>query len=76
MRSAAIQLGRSIDDVLDIAQIDADEMALDMEDVDVVRLLEAAAGRWAPAADSKRVLLTVARGAAATRAGSARCSTI
>jgi len=63
VRSAAIQLGRSIDDVLDIAQIDADEMALDMEDVDVARLLEAAAGRWAPGADSKQVLLTVAGGA-------------
>ena len=63
VRSAAIQLGRSIDDVLDIAQIDADEMALDMEDVDVVRLLEAAAGRWGPAADTKRVLLTIANGA-------------
>ncbi len=63
VRTAAIQLGRSIDDVLDIAQIDADEMALDMEDVDVARLLESAAGRWAAAAESTKVLLTVAGGA-------------
>jgi hypothetical protein len=58
-----MQLGRSIDDVLDIAQIDADEMALEMEDVNVGRLLEAASGRWAQAAEAGQVLLTVAAGA-------------
>ncbi|HEX3407705.1 MAG TPA: ATP-binding protein, partial [Caulobacteraceae bacterium] len=63
VRAAAMQLGRSIDDVLDIAQIDADEMALDMEDVNVGRLLEAASGRWAQAAETSQVLLTVAAGA-------------
>ena len=63
VRTAAIQLGRSIDDVLDIAQIDADEMALDMVDVNVVRLLEASVGRWAAAAESGKVLLSVAAGA-------------
>ena len=63
VRAAAVQLGRSIDDVLDIAQIDADEMALVMEDVNVGRLLEAAAGRWAPGAEGGQVLLTVAAGA-------------
>jgi signal transduction histidine kinase len=63
VRSAAMQLGRSIDDVLDIAQIDADEMALEMEDVNVGRLLEAASGRWAQAAEGGQVLLTVAAGA-------------
>ena len=41
VRAAATQLARSIDDVLDMAQIDAGEMALDLEDVDVGR----AAGR-------------------------------
>jgi signal transduction histidine kinase len=60
VRQAAMQLGRSIDDVLDIAQIDADEMALEMEDVNVGRLLEAAAGRWAPTAENAKVLMTVA----------------
>ena len=60
VRSAAMQLGRSIDDVLDIAQIDAGEMALDLEDVDVGRLLGAAAGRWARAAEAGRVAVSVA----------------
>ena len=41
-KSAATQLARSIDDVLDMAQIDADEMALDLEDVRVADLLDAA----------------------------------
>jgi len=52
VRQAALQLGRSIDDVLDIAQIDANEMALDLEDVDVARLLEAAAARWGGRAEA------------------------
>jgi signal transduction histidine kinase len=60
VRAAAIQLGRSIDDVLDIAQIDAGEMGLDTEDVNVGRLLEASAGRWAAAAEAAKVELGVA----------------
>jgi signal transduction histidine kinase len=63
VRSAAIQLGRSIDDVLDIAQIDAGEMGLDMEDVNVEQLLEAAVVRWAAGAEAGKVLLSVAGGA-------------
>jgi signal transduction histidine kinase len=47
VRAAASQLARSIDDVLDMAQIDADEMALDLGDVRVAELLEEASGRWA-----------------------------
>jgi signal transduction histidine kinase len=46
VRAAANQLARSIDDVLDMAQIDADEMALDLDDVHIAELLEAAAARW------------------------------
>jgi signal transduction histidine kinase len=46
VRAAASQLARSIDDVLDMAQIDADEMALDLGDVRVDQLLEDAAARW------------------------------
>ena len=46
VRQAATQLARSIDDVLDMAQIDADEMALDLDDVNVSGLLMAAAHRW------------------------------
>jgi signal transduction histidine kinase len=62
VRTAAMQLGRSIDDVLDIAQIDAGEMGIDTEDVNVGRLMEAAAGRWAVPAEAGKVLLTVAAG--------------
>ncbi|HYD44363.1 MAG TPA: ATP-binding protein, partial [Phenylobacterium sp.] len=47
VRTAAAQLARSIDDVLDMAQIDAGEMALDLEDVDVRDLLARAEARWA-----------------------------
>ena len=39
VRAAATQLARSIDDVLDMAQIDAGEMALEIEDIRVVDLL-------------------------------------
>ena len=46
VRQAASQLARSIDDVLDVAQIDADEMALDLGDVDVDEVLNEAADRW------------------------------
>jgi signal transduction histidine kinase len=46
VRAAASQLARSIDDVLDMAQIDADEMALDLGDVHIRAMLEEAAARW------------------------------
>ncbi len=59
VRQAASQLARSIDDVLDVAQIDADEMALDLGDVDVTELMDAAAERWAPAAEAAGARLTV-----------------
>ena len=39
VRAAATQLARSIDDVLDMAQIDAGEMALEIEDIRVADLL-------------------------------------
>lgn len=59
VRQAATQLARSIDDVLDMAQIDADEMALDLEDVHVAGLLDEAAARWAREAEGARVTLKV-----------------
>lgn len=59
VRQAAIQLGRSIDDVLDIAAIDADEMALDMGDVRVGELLEETAARWAALAEASKVELVL-----------------
>jgi signal transduction histidine kinase len=59
VKSAATQLARSIDDVLDMAQIDADEMALDLEDVRVTDLLEGAAARWATQAEAANVKIVV-----------------
>lgn len=63
VRAAAQQLGRSIDDVLDIAQIDAGEMALDLEDVDVGPLLQDAMARWRRLAEGGGIELVVAAGA-------------
>ena len=45
VRTAAAQLARSIDDVLDMAQIDAGEMALSLNEVNVELLLQDAADR-------------------------------
>lgn len=59
VRSAATQLARSIDDVLDIAQIDADEMALEIGDVGVAELLGEVAGRWEADAALQGVRLVV-----------------
>ncbi len=46
VRVAASHLARSIDDVLDMAQVDAGEMALDLGDAPVETLLGDAAARW------------------------------
>ncbi len=46
VRSAATQLARSIDDVLDMAQIDAGEMALDLGDVTIAALVAEAGERF------------------------------
>jgi signal transduction histidine kinase len=59
VKQAATQLARSIDDVLDMAQIDADEMALDLEDVDVADLLLSVASRWKADAEAQKVSLIV-----------------
>ena len=59
VRAAATQLARSIDDVLDMAQIDAGEMALDMEEVRVGQLLESGQQRWETAAAQARVQLRI-----------------
>jgi signal transduction histidine kinase len=61
VKAAATQLARSIDDVLDMAQIDADEMALDLEDVRVADLLLTVASRWRPEAQAMRISLMVER---------------
>ncbi|MDZ4371990.1 MAG: PAS-domain containing protein, partial [Phenylobacterium sp.] len=55
VKAAATQLARSIDDVLDMAQIDADEMALDLGEVNVADLLIDVAARWRPEAEPNNV---------------------
>ncbi|WP_369057910.1 ATP-binding protein [Caulobacter sp. 73W] len=57
VRTAASQLARSIDDVLDMAQIDADEMALDVQDIRVYDLLADAEARWIERAQGGRITL-------------------
>ncbi len=59
VRQAAAQLARSIDDVLDMAQIDAGEMALSLGDVSVARLLHDAADRNERAAEAAGVAVVV-----------------
>ncbi|MHB8528320.1 MAG: sensor histidine kinase [Caulobacteraceae bacterium] len=60
VRSAATHLARSINNVLDMAEIDAGEMALEFEDVDVADLLSASAERWAKEAEAAGVSIAVA----------------
>ncbi|MDB5439448.1 MAG: two-component sensor histidine kinase, partial [Caulobacteraceae bacterium] len=55
VRQAAVQLAHSIDDVLDMAAIDAGELALDVEDVGVGALVEAGLERAARMAAEAQV---------------------
>jgi hypothetical protein len=59
VRTAAAQLARSIDDVLDMAAYDAQEMALEVEEVGVADLVAGCAGRWTGLALGQGVTLTV-----------------
>lgn len=59
VRTAASQLARSIDDVLDMAQIDAGEMALELGDVDITDLLDQTRDRWAAEAEGAKIALSV-----------------
>ena len=59
VKAAATQLARSIDDVLDMAQIDADEMALDLGEVNVADLLTETAERWRPQAEAGKVTIAL-----------------
>ncbi len=63
VRSAAAQLARSIDDVLDMAQIDAGEMALSLGDTDIGSMLERALERGERLAGQGGVEIVVAEGA-------------
>ena len=60
VRTAAAQLARSIDDVLDMAQIDANEMALSLGDTDVAALLQHSVDACGRAAEEGGVALEVA----------------
>lgn len=59
IRVAASQLSRSIDDVLDMAQIDAGEMELSLGDLRVASLLQAAAERVRPRVEGRGARLTL-----------------
>ena len=65
IRLAATQLGRSINDVLAMAEIDAGEMTLEVEDVDVSGLIAAAVTRWSGEAGEAAVTLGATAGGAA-----------
>jgi len=60
IRVAASQLARSIDDVLDMSQIDAGEMELSLGDVRVADLLAEAADKARPRIEGRGATLTVA----------------
>ncbi|MDP1735899.1 MAG: PAS-domain containing protein [Caulobacter sp.] len=62
VRQAAVQLGRSIDDVLDIAAIDAGEIALELGDVRIAGLLGEIMERWVPTAETGKVALILEGG--------------
>ncbi|HEY1560921.1 MAG TPA: PAS-domain containing protein [Caulobacteraceae bacterium] len=62
VRAAAAQLARSINNVLDIAQFDAGEVAAEMADVDVDALMAQAVGRWSDTASAQGVTLAPAAG--------------
>lgn len=59
VKAAATQLARSIDDVLDMAEIDADEMALDLTEVDVADLMVEVAARWREDAQPSKVSIVL-----------------
>lgn len=59
VRTAATQLARSIDDVLDMALIDANEMALSPGDVDLEELLVQTAESWRAEAEPAEVAISV-----------------
>ncbi|HEV7157982.1 MAG TPA: PAS-domain containing protein [Caulobacteraceae bacterium] len=62
IRIAAAQLARSIDNVLTMAQFDAGDMAAEMGDVDVARLMHSAAQRWGEAGRAAGVAIEVGAG--------------
>jgi signal transduction histidine kinase len=59
VRTAAAQLARSIDDVLDMAMMDAGEMALTLGDVDVLQLMNTAREKAMREADQSEVAIEI-----------------
>lgn len=78
VRAAGVALARSIDDVLDMAEMDAGEMALQTEDVPVGEALAAAGRRAAPLLEScaASLVVEVADTAGLLRADSRRLAQI
>jgi signal transduction histidine kinase len=60
IRSAAAHLARSIEDILDIAELDTGEVRLKPDDLDVADLMTAAADRWTARAKGAGVSLVAA----------------
>jgi signal transduction histidine kinase len=59
IRTAASQLARSINNVLDMAQFDAGDLTPDVEDTDVAFLISSAADRWSGVARDQGVSVNV-----------------
>ncbi|MEO8813506.1 MAG: ATP-binding protein [Caulobacteraceae bacterium] len=59
VRAAATDLARSIDNVLDMAEIDAGETALDIAEVEIADLLARTASRWAAESGAAGVAMEI-----------------
>ncbi len=57
VRQASVQLARLIDKILAIAQLDAGDLGLNLEKVDLAALVQAAGARWGAAATAAGVVL-------------------
>ena len=61
IRSAATDLARSIDDILDIAELDAGEVRLQASTVEIGQLLTSALDRWESRAKAANLILRLAQ---------------
>jgi len=76
VRAAATHLARSINNVLDMAELDAGEMALDIEDVDVAGLLSEASARWEREAKASQISIAVTAEAGLIRGDARRIAEV
>jgi signal transduction histidine kinase len=65
IHSAAAVLARAIEDILDIAELDAGDVGLALAEVDVIQLLTSAQARWRAQAAAAGVTLSIVDGEAA-----------